>query len=70
RAPLPQHPPPASHLMHANTSKSNALLSNSAKVCCGAFCFSGSFLAAAWGATLISSAPAWGRIILASSAPA
>jgi hypothetical protein len=46
--------------MLANTSKSNVLLSNSAQSTRGVFSFIGSVLAAAWGATLASFAPAWG----------
>ena len=46
--------------MQANTSTSNVLLSNSAQSPRGVFSFIGSLLAAAWGATLASSAPAWG----------
>ncbi|WNG45293.1 hypothetical protein F0U60_15145 [Archangium minus] len=48
------------HLTQTNTSKSNVLLSNSAQSTRGDFSFIGSLLAAAWGSTLASSAPAWG----------
>jgi len=48
------------HLTQANTPKSNDLLSNSAQSTRGVLSFIRSFLAAAWGATLVSSAPAWG----------
>jgi hypothetical protein len=44
--------------MQANTSTSNVLLSNSAQSPPDGFSFIGSVLAAAWGATLVSSAPA------------
>jgi hypothetical protein len=36
----------------------------------GALCFSGSWRAAAWGATLASSSPAWKSVTLASFSPA
>ncbi|NOK08495.1 hypothetical protein HNS30_05525 [Corallococcus exercitus] len=48
------------HLTQANTSKSNVLFSNSAQSPRGVFSFSRSLLAAAWGATLVSSSPARG----------
>jgi hypothetical protein len=50
------------HLTQANSSKSNVLLSYSAPTARGVFCFVGSVRVAAWGATFVSSALAWGSI--------
>ncbi|WAM30394.1 MULTISPECIES: NAD(P)-binding domain-containing protein [Myxococcus] len=49
------------HLTQAHTSKSNVLLSSSALSTRAVLSFIGSFLPAAWGATLPSSPPAWGN---------
>jgi hypothetical protein len=56
-----QHSPPASTPHAGEHVDGEVLLSNSAQLTRGVFCFIGSLLAAAWGASLVSSAPAWGN---------